>query len=115
MGMKIRARAVHALIAFLLSAGLIMPLLGVMDPSLFVTDPGMAVFWDLMGQKSLEELLTIIDNCWKYYDQFSEEQLKEDARNTAAFANAYTLSYHFANTFLLRKTVHTRRGPMATA
>ena len=35
MGMKIRARAVHALIAFLLSAGLIMPLLGVMDPSLF--------------------------------------------------------------------------------
>ena len=39
MGMKIRARAVHALIAFLLSAGLIMPLLGVMDPSLF--DSGM--------------------------------------------------------------------------
>jgi predicted metalloendopeptidase len=23
-----------------------------------------------------------------------------EARNTAAFANAYTLSYHFANTFL---------------
>lgn len=39
MGRKIRARAVHALIAFLLSAGLIMPLLGVMDPSL--SDPRM--------------------------------------------------------------------------
>ena len=73
------------------------------DPSLFVMDPGMAVFWDLMGQKSLEELLTIIDNCWKYFDQFSEEQLKEEARNTAAFANAYTLSYHFANTFLSKE------------
>ena len=73
------------------------------DPSLFVMDPGMAVFWDLMGQKSLEELLTIIDNCWKYYDQFSEEQLKEEARNTAAFANAYTLSYHFAKTFLSKE------------
>ena len=70
------------------------------DPSLFVIEPGMAVFWDLMGQKSLEELLTIIDNCWKYFDQFLEEQLKEEARNTAAFANAYTLSYHFAKTFL---------------
>ena len=34
MGMKIRVRAVHALIAFLLSAGTVMPLLGVMDPSL---------------------------------------------------------------------------------
>ncbi len=73
------------------------------DPSLFVMDPGMAVFWDLMGQKSLEELLSIIDNCWKYFDQFSEEQLKEEARNTAAFANAYTLSYHFANTFLSKE------------
>ncbi len=71
-----------------------------MDPSLFVIDPGMAVFWDLMGQMSLEKLLTIIDNCWKYFDQFSEEELKESARNTASFANAYTLSYHFANTFL---------------
>lgn len=39
MGMKIRTGAVHALIAFLLSAGLIMPLLGVMAPSLF--DSGM--------------------------------------------------------------------------
>ena len=38
MSIKIRARAVHALIAFLLSAGLIMPLLGVMDPSLFDTE-----------------------------------------------------------------------------
>ena len=71
-----------------------------MDPSLFVTDPGMAVFWDLMGQKSLEDLLSIIDKCWKYYDQFSEEELKPSARNTASFANAYTLSYHFAHTFL---------------
>ena len=74
-----------------------------MDPSLFVIDPGMAVFWDLMGQMSLEELLTIIDNCWKYFDQFSEEELKESARNAASFANAYTLSYHFANNFLSKE------------
>ncbi len=71
-----------------------------MDPSLFVVDPAMEVFWDLLNQVSLEDLLTVIDNCWKYYDQFSEEQLKESARSNAAFANAYTLSYHFANTFL---------------
>ena len=41
MGRKIRERAVHALIAFLLSAGLIMPLLGVMSPSF--SDPGMLI------------------------------------------------------------------------
>ena len=41
MGRKIRERAVHALIAFLLSAGLIMPLLGVMSSSF--SDPGMLI------------------------------------------------------------------------
>ena len=41
MGRKIRDRAVHALIAFLLSAGLIMPLLGVMSSSF--SDPGMLI------------------------------------------------------------------------
>ena len=41
MGRKIRERAVHALIAILLSAGLIMPLLGIMDPSF--SDPGMLI------------------------------------------------------------------------
>ena len=74
-----------------------------MDPSLFVVSPDMAVFWDRMSQMSLEELLTVIDFCWAYYDQFSEEELKESARNTAAFANAYTLSYHFAKTFLTQE------------
>ena len=74
-----------------------------MDPSLFVVDPGMAVFWDRMGKMSLEELLSVIDNCWKYFDQFSEEALEEAARYDAAFANAYTLSYHFANTFLSKE------------
>ena len=74
-----------------------------MDPSLFVVDPGMAVFWDKMGEMSLEELLSVIDNCWKYFDQFSEEALEESARNTASFANAYTLSYHFAKTFLTQE------------
>lgn len=70
------------------------------DPSLFVTDPGMGVFWDLMGTMSLEKLCSIIDNFWEFFDQFCEDELKESARNTASFANAYTLSYHFANTFL---------------
>ena len=41
MGRKIRERAVHALIAFLLSAGLILPLLGVMSPSF--SDPGLLI------------------------------------------------------------------------
>ena len=74
-----------------------------MDPSLFVTDPALAIFWDMMGQMSLEELLSIIDNGWKYFDQFAEEELKEEAREDASFANAYTLSYHFAKTFLTQE------------
>ena len=74
-----------------------------LDPSLFVIDPSMAAFWDLLGQLSLEELLSGIDDSWEYFDQFCEEQLKESARNTAAFANAYTLSYYFANTFLTKE------------
>lgn len=74
-----------------------------LDPSLFVTDPAMAVFWDMMGQMPLEKLLSIIDKGWQFFDQFSEEELKEAARNTAAFANAYTLSYHFAKAFLTQE------------
>ena len=74
-----------------------------LDPSLFVIDPGMVVFWDLLGQLTLEELLTGIDGFWKYFDQFCEDELKQSARNTASFANAYTLSYHFANTFLTQE------------
>lgn len=74
-----------------------------MDPSLFVIDQSKAVSWDLMGQMSLDELLSGIDNCWKFFDQFCEDELKQSARNTASFANAYTLSYHFANTFLSKE------------
>ncbi len=74
-----------------------------LDPSLFVTDPAIAVYWDMMGQMPLEKLLSIIDKGWQFFDQFSEEELKEAARNTAAFANAYTLSYHFAKTFLTQE------------
>ncbi len=70
------------------------------DPSLFAIDSGTAAFWDKMSQMSLDDLLSVIDNCWEYFDQFSEEELKESARNTAAFANAYTFSYYFAKTFL---------------
>ena len=73
------------------------------DSSLFVTDPGMANFWDQMSQMSLEKLLSVIDRGWTYFEQFSEEELKESARQDAAFANAYTLSYHFANTFLSKE------------
>lgn len=74
-----------------------------LDPSLFVIDPGMAAFWDLMGEMPFEKLCAILDNSWKYFDQFCEEELTESARNTAACANAYTLSYHFANTFLSKE------------
>lgn len=74
-----------------------------MDPSLFVTDPGMGPFWAIMDAMTLEKLSSIIDQGLDYLNQFAAAELTESVRNAATFADAYTLSYHFAQTFLTQE------------
>ena len=70
------------------------------DPSLFVTNPQWDPFWERLENRSLEELLSLIDDAWAYYEMFGEETLSADAREAANFSIGYTLSYHFAQMFL---------------
>ena len=70
------------------------------DPSLFVTDPNWAPYWEQIDKLSLEELLDCIQQGWAEYQKFGMAELKEETRIASTFSNAYTLSYHFAQHFL---------------
>lgn len=70
------------------------------DPSFFFIDPLAEPIWERLENETLDELLKLYDAGWAFYDQFSAEQLTDDARNNAKFALSYILSYHLQQKYI---------------
>lgn len=70
------------------------------DPSLFFIDPQAEPTWEMLENKSLDELLEFYDNGWKFYENFAAEQLTDDVRNNARFALSYILSYQLVQKYV---------------